>query len=186
VATAVDPPSIQPQLDASAERIRQRIERAVEAATIRLADNVLEAGRADIASAGKFGTRWTAGFTYEITGTGAEREIVFNEAVPYWRIHETGGIIRGKPLLWIPLSPEYGGDPVAQGVRARDFPGRLFRVNRKSGGAPLLLSADDKRVKYTGHTQVRLPKRFHLIEIIHAEAETFGALYRAELAFVTS
>jgi hypothetical protein len=97
--------------------------------------------------------------------------------VPYWRVFQNGAIIQGKPLLWIPLS--FATE--AQGVSAKDYPGRLFRVDRKSGGAPLLMSADDKQPKYSGHESVRIPKKFHLVEIVTAEAKTFGALYRVEM-----
>ena len=67
-------------------------------------------------------------------------------------------------------------------VPSARLPGRLFRVNRKSGGVPLLLSVADKQVKYTGHESVRIPKKFHLVEIIRAESKTIGALFRAEMA----
>lgn len=174
MATTVDPPSIQAQLDAANDKIRQRIENAITAATSTLAENILQQGRQDISAAGNFGTRWTQGFTYDIEGEGNARTIIFRQQVPYWRVFQYGAVIHGKPLLWIPLSST---EPK---VSARDFPGRLFRVNRRSGGAPLLMSADDKQVKYTGHESVRIPKKFHLVEIIRAEAKTLGALYRAE------
>jgi hypothetical protein len=169
-----DPPSIKPELDASLERIKQRIQKALDAATQQLADNILQEGRSDISGAGNFGTRWTEGFTAEITGEGNVRTLTLRQAVPYWKVFQYGAIIHGKPLLWIPLQKG--------GPRARDFAGRLFRVNRKSGGVPLLMSADDKQVKYTGHESVRIPKKFHLVEIIRAESKTIGALFRAEMA----
>lgn len=67
-------------------------------------------------------------------------------------------MISGKPLLWIPL--DFASD--AKGVRARDYPGRLFRVDR-AGKAPLLLSDDGP--KYFGKEQVRIPKKWHLRQI---------------------
>lgn len=163
------------QIKATAEKLRQRSQQALDAASQKLADNILAAGRDDISGAGKFGTRWTMGFTSEISGEGSSRVLTFKEAVPYWRIFQYGGIIHGQPLLWIPLSH------TDITVRARDFPGRLFRVNRKSGAVPLLLSRDDRQPKYSGHEQVRIPKKFHLVEIIRAESRAFGALYSVEL-----
>ena len=82
---------------------KQRIAKALGAATQQLADNILKEGRADIASAGKFGTRWTQGFTANVDGKGLVYSITFRHAVPYWRTHQYGALIRGKPLLWIPL-----------------------------------------------------------------------------------
>jgi hypothetical protein len=116
--------------------------------------------------------------TSDVAGEGNSRTISIREAVPYWRVFQYGAVISGKPLLWIPLS--FARE--AQGVSAKNFPGRLFRVDRKSGGAPLLLAADDKQPKYHGQTSVRIPKKFHLVEIAQAESKTFGALYRVEMA----
>lgn len=172
--TTVTPPSIQAELDAANAKIQRRIDKALTAATEQLAENILQEGRRDISGAGNFGTRWTQGFTYDIQGTGAARALTFHQAVPYWRVFQYGAVIRGKPLLWIPLSN------TGIKVRARDFPGRLFRVDRRGGGPPLLMSSADKQVKYTGHESVRIPKKFHLVEIVRAEVKTFGALYRAE------
>lgn len=166
--------ALKSQLDAKAEEIKQRTQKALAVATQKLADNIQQKGRDDISGAGKFGTRWTQGFTATVDGEGNARTIVLRHAVAYWRVHQYGALIRGQPLLWIPLRE---GDP-----RARDFPGRLFRVDRKGGGAPLLMSADDKQVKYTGHESVRIPKKFHLVEIAHAETKTLGALFKLEMA----
>ena len=163
-----DPPSITPELDARLERIRQRIQKALDAATAQLAANILQEGRQDIASAGRFGPRWTQGFTASVDGEGTVRTITFRQAVPYWKVFQYGPtIIQGKPLLWIPLS--FAGLP--PGTRAKGFPGGLFRVNRKSGGAPLLLSIADRKPKFHGQESVRIPKKFHLVEIIRAEFE---------------
>jgi hypothetical protein len=178
IKITVEGPPVGPQLDARLERIKLRIQRAIGNASGKLADNILTAGRADITGAGRFGARWTQGLTSGIAGEGLIRTITIREAVPYWRVFQYGAIIHGKPLLWIPLS--FAGIP--PGTRARDFRGRLFRVDRKGGGAPLLLSADDKKPKYFGAKSVRIPKKFHLVEIARAEANTFGALYRVEMA----
>jgi hypothetical protein len=57
--------------------------------------------------------------------------------VKFWRVFQNGAIIHGKPMLWIPLS--FAKD--AQGIRAKDYPGKLFRVDRKGGLAPLLMTS---------------------------------------------
>jgi hypothetical protein len=175
VRVAGDP--ISGQLTRNLDKHRQRVARAVEAATSQLAENILEKGREDISGAGNFGSRWTTGLTSDVGGSGNVRTVTIKQAVAYWKVFQDGAVISGKPLLWIPMSSA----TEAQGVSAKDFPGRLFRVERKSGGVPLLMSADDKQVKYTGHESVRIPKKFHLVEIANAEAKTFGALYRVEM-----
>src|SRR5215471_15665364 len=74
--------------------------------TARLASGLIEEhGRDDIRQAGKFGTRWTDGLTARVTETKQTVSITVREAVPYWRVFQYGATIRGKPLLWIPLSP---------------------------------------------------------------------------------
>jgi hypothetical protein len=168
--------TIGPQLDAAGKQIAERSKKALAAAAEKLRDNILEQGRADMAGAGNFGSaRWQQGFTGEIEGSGDSSTITFKHSVPYWTIFQYGATIHGKPLLWIPINDS------EKGISARDFGGQLFRVDRKGGGAPLLMSADDKQVKYTGHEQVTIPKKFHLVEIIQAEAKTLGALYRVEM-----
>jgi hypothetical protein len=168
--------TIRPQLDAVAKQITERTKQALAGASDKLRDNVLEKGRADMAGAGNFSSaRWQQGFTGEVSGSGDSRTITFKHSVPYWTVFQYGATIHGKPLLWIPLNAS------EKGISARDFGGQLFRVDRKGGGAPLLMSATDKQVKYTGHEQVTIPKKFHLVEIIQSEAKTLGALYRVEM-----
>jgi hypothetical protein len=158
---------------------QQRVQKAIGAAAAKLGDSIVAKGREDISSAGKFGARWTtSGLTYDITPEGIVSTINIREAVPYWRVFQYGAVISGKPLLWIPLS--FATE--AQGVSAKDFPGRLFRVDRKSGGVPLLLSAEDKQPKYHGQESVTIPKKFHLVEIATLEAQKFGELYKIEMA----
>lgn len=165
------PASIKPQLESESEKIRQRIATATANAAQKLADNILTKGRADISGAGKFGTRWTQGLTAEVSGEGDNsRTITIRQAVPYWGVFQFGAVIHGKPLLWIPFDDNKG-----------PFPGRLFFVQPKSGGAPLMISADDKQPKLHGHEQVTIPKKFHLIEIAQAEAKTLGALFKVEM-----
>lgn len=178
IKITVEGPPIGPQLTTGLEKIKLRVQRALANASNKLADNILTKGRADISGAGRFGPRWTAGLTAGVTGEGNIRTIAIREAVSYWRVFQYGAIIHGKPLLWIPLSFA----DIPPGTPARNYGGRLFRVDRKSGGAPLLLSADDKKPKYFAAESVRIPKKFHLVEIVRAEAKTLGALYRVEMA----
>src|SRR5262245_49600263 len=74
---------------------------------------ILTQGRQDIQSAGNFGTRWTEGLTAEIDDEGEKITLTVKHDVPYWSVFQTGKLIRGKPLLWIPLpgvNPEARGD----------------------------------------------------------------------------
>jgi hypothetical protein len=167
--------SIKPQLDETLAHLKQRIQKAATSSTQQLADTILREGRADIAAAGRFGGKWLSGFTYEITGEGGKsRSIIFRHSNPLWRVFQSGAKIQGKPLLWIPVDP--GGPP------AREFPGRLFQVKRRSKrDVPLLMSADDKQVKYIGVKKVIIRRKFHLLRIIRDEAKKQRDLFMDEM-----
>lgn len=115
----------------------------------------------DILRAGKFSQRWPAALTIKnsFEGFNAQMRVGFNSTIPYGHIHEFGGTIRGKPLLWIPLP----WNPVKR--PASQYPGKLFRVERP-GKNPLLFSAEDKHAKYVGVKQVTLRPRFHIRSIV--------------------
>lgn len=141
-----------PQLTTGLEKIKLRIQGALARASTKLADSIQTKGRADISSAGRFGPRWTAGFTAGITGEGLVRAITVREAAAHWQTHQYGAIIHGRPLLYFePTKPIFSR-------------GKLTH--------PKVISVPS----------VRIPKRFHLIEITQAEAKTLGALYRVEMA----
>lgn len=144
---------------------------------------LLRNGRARIASSGNFGSaRWLQGFNvaaFPQSGALTNARIQIWHDVPYAHIHDKGGLIRGKPLLWIPLSHA----TEAKGVYARDYPGGLFRVDRVVG-RPLLLSIVDKKPKYFGIAQVTIPARWNLEEtVIMPILDRFGTFYDANVRF---
>jgi hypothetical protein len=149
-------------LAASTNKNKARVLAARRGAAQDVVNYVVPRVRADIRKAGKFGTRWTDGFEGRVTEGGGFVKISFTQKVPYWRVFQTGKVIYGKPLLWIPLS--FAKD--AQGKNARDFGGPLFRVDRK-GKAPLLMTpGKPAQAKYFGKTSVKIPKKFHTLEIV--------------------
>jgi hypothetical protein len=171
---------------------------ALRASAKDVATEIETEGRADIERAGRFGSRWIDGFHADISEGGGQVKIDVIEDVPYWTVFEYGAVIRGKPLLWIPLP--FAQD--AQGIWARDYPGRLFRVDRTrqsgagwrgqkrnpttgrfAGGylAPLLLSAEDKQPKYFGKESVTIPQKFHLRPISLAAAKKLPLLFKAKM-----
>lgn len=168
---------IGPQLKRVGVKNRQKILHAERGAAQKARDVVLSKGRKDIASAGKFGSRWIDGFQGKITEGGGFIRVAFTQKVPYWRVFQFGAIIRGKPLLFIPFS--FAKD--AQGVRARDYPGRLFRVTRRRDGLIMLFTANpgaEATPKYFGKESVRIPKKFHLVEIIRDTARHMKDYYK--------
>lgn len=166
--------SIKPEIDETVAHLKQRIRGAVSASTVEFADNVIREGRADIAAAGRFTGAWLSGFTYDISGEENVQTIVFHHSKRLWRIFQKGATIKGEPLLWIPVEP--GGPP------ARKFPGRLFQVKgRSKRDTPLLMSVEDKQVKYIGVKKVVIRRKFHLLRIIRDEAKKMRDRFKDEM-----
>jgi hypothetical protein len=137
------------------------------------ASEIKEAGDKDISAAGNFGKRWNSAFHVDVTEGGGNIRIEPKVDIFYWRVFEYGAVIRGKPMLWIPLS--FATD--AKGVYARDYPGQLFRVNR-AGKAPLLMTpGKPAQAKYFGKESVTIPKKFHLVQITRSIASRMRDLY---------
>lgn len=148
-----------------------------------LAEDIETQGRTDIKGAGNFGSRWTDGLQATVTEGGGNIRVSVTMAVTYWTVFQFGAVIHGKPLLWIPL--DFASD--AKGIRARDYPGKLFRVNRKSGAAPLLMAAGSPaQPKYFGKESVTIPKKFHLLEIVQKLASQIEPAYRRNFKFAKS
>jgi hypothetical protein len=97
---------------------------------------VVPKARADIAKAGKFGGRWTDGFQGKVTEGGGFIRVSFtmpkDPPMKYWRVFQNGAIIRGKPMLWIPLS--FAKD--AQGIRAKTTPESCSALTARAASLP--------------------------------------------------
>ena len=133
----------------------------------------LNEAREDIARSGNFGPRWTTGLKAETTETSDEIVVNFTHDIPYFMVHQRGALIRGRPLLWIPLP---GVDP--------DERGDFFGFSRR--GNLLLfkkLGAGNLRPLRVAKESVRIPKRFHVIETIQDVARhQLREFYAARLA----
>lgn len=128
---------------------------------------ILTQGRDDIQSAGNFGARWTEGLQSNIEEGDERITLTVTHNVPYWSVFQTGKLIRGRPLLWIPLP---GTDPNERG----DF----FQTSKK--GNLLLFKKEGKEITplRVAKEQVYIPKKFHLVEICKDVAGTLGQLYK--------
>lgn len=156
------------------------IARASSLATRATAKLIKARGSADIAKSGQFGARWLEGLTATAepaNGFFISNTITVAHSELGARNFEFGGVVSGRPLLWIPLSFSD-----AKGKRARDYPGGLFRVERKGGARPLLLAIRDKKPKYVGVPMVRIPQKWHIRDIgLTAIQNDFPALYQQNL-----
>lgn len=176
IKITITPPNLAEQWRGSMSELADRLGRALDAAMNMAAAMILDRGRADIASAGQFGQKWTDGLHMNIEGSMGNMRMHLTHDIPWAGIFETGGTISGNPLLWIPLS---GTD--AAGVRASAFPGGLFsqRANSKRGGGgrPLLFSISDKKPRYFGVESVTIPKKFQLTEDIVSVMSNFRSVF---------
>lgn len=168
-----------PQFQRSSASIKKRVNDATRLAVKDMVAYVEPRARQDMANAGRFGSKWI--LRGETSEGGGNIKVSFRmptEApMKHWRVFEYGATIHGKPLLWIPLS--FAKD--AQGKSAKDYPGKLFRVDRKAGGAPLLLGGKPATPKYFGKASVRIPKKFHLRDIIRDGAKKLKDFYSARI-----
>lgn len=143
------------------------------------ADEIEEKGAEDIASAGNFGSRWTQGLHARVTEGGGNIRVSVTHDVKYFGVFETGKVIQGNPLLWIPFK-----DTDAVGVLARDYSGALFHVVSKSGlellGSTEAAKAGDERpMRYFGKDEVVIPRKFHISEIAREAARKLKSFYSA-------
>jgi hypothetical protein len=126
----------------------------------------------DIQSAGNFGGKFLSGLSVTVEGD----TIITKLDAPGADVFETGGTIHGNPLLWLPIS---GTDAV--GIQASDYGDKLFSVNRKAGGPPLLFSMRDRSPKYFGIPSVEIPKKFHISEIQTRVMNNFADVFEDAL-----
>lgn len=155
-------------------KMSERCIKALQGSAYVVAERIETRGRNNMRRAGNFGSaRWQEGFRALVSYRSRTNiRIRITHAVSYWRVFQHGARIRGNPLLWIPL--DFAAD--AKGILARNYPGRLFRVDRQ-GKAPLLLT-DGGKPKYFGKESVRIPKKFRLIEISREVFRSLPAIYR--------
>lgn len=175
IRVVFDTKNTKSKLKRGAKNSSERVIRAIQYSAERVRQDILQDGRADIAAGGNFSSqRWQEGFQVKKSyKSRVDIRLRVTHSVFFWRVFEFGARIFGRPLLWIPLS--FALD--AQGVRARNFPGGLFRVNR-DGKAPLLLSRDTGEVKYFGKESVRIPKKWHLKRVVYQRSRRLKMYYR--------
>jgi hypothetical protein len=160
------------KLKSRAASFSEKQTKAIQAAANRAADELETAGRESIRAGGNFGSaRWQDGLQAKVSFESRnDIRIRLTHTVFYWRVFEYGARIYGKPLLWIPLS--FGQAKTA----ARDFPGRLFRVDRKNGKAPLLMN--EQGPQYVGKESVTIPRKWRLRETTRQVAKKMGTYFK--------
>jgi hypothetical protein len=156
----------------SLEATAEEYEKAFATARNMIAGMLLEQVKTDIQSAGKFGSDYLSGLSVTVD----DDTIKLTLDAPGANVFEEGGTIHGNPLLWLPIS---GTD--AEGIQASSYADKLFSVNRKTGGVPLLFSVRDHAPKYFGVPSVNIPKKFHIREIQNRVMDNFASIFESAL-----
>lgn len=170
-------------------------ERAISAAAIgalaQVADDAVAEGRQQIGSSGRFGAprrtlraqdTWLTGLKarmQDAKGGGAEppaapKALVFH-TVGLAGIFEYGTTIAGRPLLWLPT--KQGGPPPKRSGKKL--------VSATVRGHPMLFDAadhdPDRKPLYIGVPVVRIPKKWHIIEIVKKHVQEIGMQFLRRL-----
>jgi hypothetical protein len=159
-------------------RDKQRpVAEASVAALREAADDAVDEGRSDIASAGKFGANWQRDLKRRMKGAKEDGEpslqakaIIFHKSA-LAGVFEYGATIQGQPLLWIPTRP---GAPTAS-KSGKKLTSATVR------GTPMLFDAGDKNRQrkplYIGVPSVRIEPSWHITEIVKKHAARIGELF---------
>lgn len=159
-------------------RDKQRSVATASVAALReVADDAVDEGRENIASAGQFGPQWQSGLKRRMKDATDKGEpslqakaIIFHK-FGYAGVFEHGATIQGKPLLWIPT--EQGGPTASRSGKKL--------VSATVRGQPMLFDANDKsrdrKPLYIGVPSVRIPKKWRITEIVEKNAARLAELF---------
>lgn len=155
--------------------LKDRFDRAITAATNMAASMILDQVKADITNAG-FGGAWTTDIGVKVLpGSLGNMRVSLIGGDPALALFETGGVVHGDPLLWIPLS---GTD--AEKTRASEYGGLFSAKYPRKYGHPLLFAISDKLPRYFGIESVTIPKLFHTNEIVQSVMGNFRSIFDSE------
>jgi len=160
--------------------IREKQRPVATAAVAALQDaaaGAVKEGRENIAGSGRFGGKWETGLKYSMKDvkTGNEpslqaKAIIFH-SYAIASVFEYGAIIAGNPLLWIPTTP--GAPPASRSGK--------HLVSATLRGQPVLFDAYDhdrhRKPLYIGIPAVRIPKKWHITEIVEKYAARLGEFF---------
>jgi hypothetical protein len=154
----------------------KKLQNAVQHAANKVAKEIRIRGREDIAGAGNFGKRFISAFySRRLRKTAGGTIVQVGSKIPFFSIFEMGGVVHGKPLLWIPI----GDKALPRASSYTDtYDQKLVRITSRKG-TPLLvtnpISADEPgELLYFGVHSVTIPKKFHIGSIVRGEVASIG------------
>lgn len=149
--------------------------RALTAAAGKAATAIEEQGKRAIA-AGGMGNRFQQSFHASITTPGgaiSNAVIKVSSDIPYFGVFDRGATIKGKPILWVPLS--FGSKQ-----RISQYKGKLALVQR-IGAKPLLIDVATHVPQFVGLDSVSIKKKFDIPGVINSVMQQFPKMLQDEL-----
>lgn len=141
---------------------------AITKAKQRLADEITSAGQVQIASAG-LGNKFSQSFFASVDGN----TITVGSSIPFFGVFDKNSTIKGKPILWIPLS--FGSKQ-----RVSQYKGHLALVNR-IGAKPLLIDTATHKPQFVGVDSVEIKKRLDIASVIDKAVKAFPGYIQDEI-----
>jgi hypothetical protein len=181
------------QFSASINGMSKPIARAAKIAMTDAGKQAQTDGRKSMAGAG-FTSRWQKSLAlkvYPLNRDAISPAALIYSRIGYSGIFEKGGVISGKPLLWLPLKsvPRPGGNSIPVGKYEKVTGNKLFSI-RTSGKLPLLGArivdrvVGQKQIKktvplYFGQPKTNIPRKFRIREAAERAADRLGEFYFA-------
>lgn len=158
-----------PQFNRNFQAVSGKFKSGMRTALQQTAQEILQNGQRDIARAGNFGDKWTSGLHAPISG----ETINVTHDIPFFNVFLKGKVIKGNPFLWLPMA--------GNTIPIKNFSGQLAFVKPLSGANPIMIDTASRTPAYVGLTQVTIPKKFRLDEIIKTAANGYYNKLRAAL-----
>jgi len=178
-----------PTIKKNMDRLGGVVREAAREAAEETAEFMEAAVADDIEAAGNFGERWQNIFHVDVHET--QRTVWLDAVVradeppmSYWHVFEYGAHIVPKQAkyLWLPFRGAEGTDVWP---RVYGYPDNLFYAE-SARGTPLLGDKESKEWKYFGLSEVTIPKKFHIHEIVKEEAAKAREAFKRILAEMMS
>jgi hypothetical protein len=148
------------------------MEVAAHAAVTEAGQIAVQKGGEHVASRGFSSARWRRGFRSTVVPDQAAINVTatITHNIGYAGIFEEGGVIKGKPLLWLPIGASVPRGPL-RGKR------------RGAGGRPLMFAKIDGRSVPVLHgvPSVTIPKRLDFAGVVQNVGDQLESLYFAHL-----
>lgn len=164
-------------LESELNKVIVPVTTAAQAALKEVGKVAVKEGRTSIRSAGRFHGPWVSGFRNRFyKNRGLDAALLVYHKIGLASVFETGKVIAGRPLLWIPLGRRVGFGKGARSPRALISAGKKLVKVERPGKRPLLVESGGAPL-FVGVERVSIRKRFNLLAIIRRAADRMAEFY---------